>query len=140
MQNNPNSQLESLLQRSQATHKFKQSVREIARGNPADCVSASPGSPPVKVLRVLMKCLEMYPQMPISQVDISAKSTCSAYSGHLIIQPGGQRIEFAWDCHWKAEQEGITAWYGGPDQSRAAQEFGYQCFKYFKSPATDPGP
>ena len=71
MQNNLNSQLESLLQRSQATPEFKHSVLEIAAGNPADCVSASSGSPPIKVLRVLMKCLEMYPQMPISRVDIT---------------------------------------------------------------------
>ncbi|MFQ5865256.1 MAG: hypothetical protein ACE5IW_08530 [bacterium] len=124
--------LDRLLEKSQATDSFKQAVQQLARGDESNLIQYSPGSPNIKVLRVLMKLLEQYPEEIISDVKIEGHSTCSSFHGTLIFGPGGTRIQFDWDCHWKAEQEGFKSWYGAPDQAKAARLFGYQCFREFK--------
>jgi hypothetical protein len=125
-------QLDKLLGGSKALEAFKAAVRRVARGDTDARIETRPVAPSIKVLRVLLKVLESYPECEISALQISGESTCSAYRGYVVIDPGRITIEFDWDCRWKAEQQGWTAWYGAPDQSRAAREFGYQCFKRFQ--------
>jgi len=64
-------------------------------------------------------------------VEIEGRSGCSNFTGECRLEPGGVRITFDWDCAWKARVEGLTA-YGFPDQQRAAQQFGYDCFRVFE--------
>jgi len=135
-----NRQLKTLLEASAATDTFKKAVENFENGLDSDCIAHSADSPKVKVLRVIMKLIDTYPQEKISKVNISGQSSCSGYAGKLSFEPAGVEIEFDWDCYWKAEKEGMTTWYGQPDQLKAAQKFGYQCFKKFASPETTDKP
>ncbi len=125
-------ELAALLRASRASEAFKQAVTDFARGRPSDRIRFSSGSPPIKVLRVLMKVLEVFPDAAISGVDIQGQSTCSSYYGVVTIEPGPIRVRFNWDCSWKAQEEGMRTWYGAPDQTGAAHKFGYQCFETFE--------
>lgn len=123
--------LDQLLAESNATPEFKQAVQEFANGEEPDLITAS-RAPQIKVLRVLMKLLETYPDEPISDVKIDGASSCSSFSGTLEFGPSQTKIRFNWDCSWKAEQEGLKTWYGLPDQTQAAMRYGYQCFQQFE--------
>ena len=61
---------------------------------------------------------------------IDGRSGCSDFVGTVTVEGGGDArlIEFAWDCRWRAEQQGWVDAYGFPDQIRAADEFGWNCF------------
>jgi hypothetical protein len=48
------------------------------------------------------------------------------------VNGGELKYDFAWDCSWRARQEGWFDFWGAPDQIRAAGEFGYQCFERFE--------
>jgi len=124
--------LNELLEASQATNEFKNAVQVFESGLESDLIKYSSGAPRVKVLRVLMKLLEMYADKKISSVSLEGSSSCSGFVGKLVFEPECTEIEFDWDCYWKAEQENMIAWYGMPDQTKAAQIFGYQCFKKFE--------
>ncbi len=124
--------LHELLQRSQASEAFKDAVRRFREGEKNERIRYSPGSPPVKVMRVLMKLLEERPDLPIESVTIEAVSGCSTYRGRIRVQPGEKTFEFIWDCAWRAEQNQVKNAWGFLDQATAAQQFGYQCFRYFK--------
>ncbi len=124
--------LEELIQASAATSDFKAAIRTFVAGLDSELIRCSAGSPRVKVLRVLMKLLETFPGEEISDVRIEGVSSCSAFEGKLWFGPDGTEVVFNWDCHWKAKQEKMNAWYGAPDQTRAAKEFGYQCFETFE--------
>ncbi len=124
-------QLESLLKASKADPTFKQAVLDFAQEKDSALIKCAP-APRIKILRVLMKLLESFPDEPITEVTIDGRSTCSSYSGRLIFGPQQKTVRFNWDCHWKAQQEGFTTWYGAPDQSKAAMAFGYQCFEKFE--------
>jgi hypothetical protein len=124
-------QLQHLLNKSHATREFKDAILSFTGGADSPLIVYSERSPRIKVLRVLMKLLEAFPGAAIDSVHIEGESRCSSYRGHLMFGPDNQTIEFSWDCAWKAEQEGYMTWYGAPDQTKAAQEFGYQCFHRF---------
>jgi hypothetical protein len=122
--------LESLLEVSAATPEFKHAVSRMQKGEaPGPAISAGPGAPPVKVLRVVSKLLETEPRRPIASVRIDALSGCSDFTGQLSVNDGELVIRFKWDCAWRAEQQGLVDYFGSPDQIRAAQSFGYQCFE-----------
>ncbi|MFQ5639166.1 MAG: hypothetical protein ACE5IR_14385 [bacterium] len=124
--------LNELLSHSKAQETFKQAVEYFSLGQSTELIACHPsGLPAIKVMRVLMKLLETYPEEVISSVAIHGTSTCSGFYGTLIWGPENKKIEFNWDCQWKAEQEGFKTWYGAPDQTKAAQMFGYQCFEKF---------
>ncbi len=123
--------LDELLEASKATESFKEAVRDVVRGKLSPPIRASRGAPAIKVLRVLQKILEAYPGEPITAVEIEGRSGCSDFRGEAVVYPSGRRLRFWWDCHWKAEQEGMTTWWGGADQTGAARQFGYQCFREF---------
>jgi hypothetical protein len=124
--------LEELLDASRATEAFKAAVRALADGRRQDCISANPGSPPVKILRFIMKLLELYPDETFSSVEVDADSSCSGFTGTAVARPGELRFEFDWDCAWRAREEGWKDAYGDPDQIRAARTLGYQCFRRFE--------
>ena len=121
--------LEELLGQSSAAPPFKDAVINLADGLRQNLIKYNWGSPPVKVLRVVMKLLEDHPELPIKAILIEGKSGCSDYVGHAVVQPGNVRFEFEWNCLWRAEQLGWTDAFGDPDQIRAAQTYGYQCFR-----------
>lgn len=121
--------LEDLLEASAATAEFKDAVRNLKAGQPQDRIEFPKSNPPVKVLRLTMKLLEECAGHPIESVRVEGVSGCSNYEGAATIQPGDLRFEFEWNCRWRAEQEGWMDAFGDPDQIRAAQTFGYQCFR-----------
>lgn len=124
--------LEELLDASSATAEFKQAVEALAGNRPQHCLEANAGSPPVKVLRFVMKLIEEFPDIPFEKIYVHGESSCSAFTGHAITQPGGQRFEFDWNCAWRAGEEGWRDAFGDPDQIRAARTLGYQCFRRFE--------
>jgi hypothetical protein len=123
--------LNELLKQSHANDSFKKAVLGFAEGHETSLIEYPSGTPRIKVIRVLMKLLEAFPQEPISHVSIEGCSSCSGYYGSLTFGPSNVKVKFDWDCRWKAEQEGLKTWYGEPNQTKAAQLFGYQCFKQF---------
>lgn len=123
--------LEELLDASRAHADFKQAVRALAAGSNQDRIRANAGSPPVKVLRFIMKLIEQHPDEAFESLVVDAESSCSGYTGHAVAQPGSQRYEFDWNCAWRAVEEGWKDPFGDPDQVRAARTLGYQCFRRF---------
>ncbi len=123
--------LEDLLAASSASASFKEAVRVIEAGGRQDQIRYNRSSPPVKVLRAVMKLIEEHPRLALESVELEGESACSNFTGRAVAQPGGLTIDFNWDCAWRAGQMGWTDAFGDPDQIRAAQTFGYQCFERF---------
>jgi hypothetical protein len=124
--------IETLLAQSTAGEAFKAAVRDLARGRKSDLIGFGWGAPPVKVLRVISKLLETEPSLEISEVNLDGHSGCSDFEGTVHVNGNERTYEFRWDCEWRAKQEGFRDAFGYPDQIRAAQEFGYQCFERFE--------
>lgn len=124
--------LNDLLEQSSATQGFKDAVRALAAGEKQCRISYSPGSPPVKVLRVICKLLEAHPEHPIDSLEVQAESGCSDFFGRAIAAPGPVEVQFEWNCAWRAEERGWVDAFGDPDQIRAARTLGYQCFRRFE--------
>jgi hypothetical protein len=124
--------LDALLETSKASESFKTAIRALEAGKPQDRIVGNAGAPPVKLLRVAMKLLETQPERAWDSLRIEGQSGCSNFSGKAVAQPGNRKIEFNWDCRWRAEQEGWCDAYGDPDQIRAARTYGYQCFERFE--------
>jgi len=121
--------LDELIAGSAATQDFKESVRRLADGKPQSHILYNRESPMVKVQRLMMKLLEDFPEFPFEDITVQGRSGCSDYVGFAIAKPGSVHFEFEWDCHWRAEQQGWTDYFGDPDQIRASKELGYQCFR-----------
>jgi hypothetical protein len=122
--------LDALLAASDATEAFKRDVLAYADRQSAPAITLLNHAPRVKVLRLLTQLLADQPQMPISRVEIHGVSGCADFRGWIAVETEAERrvFDFVWDCHWRASQEGWTDCFGFPDQIRAAQEFGWQCF------------
>jgi hypothetical protein len=123
--------LDALLEKSAATEEFKEAVQGLEDRQKSPLIEASLGAPPVKLMRTIAKLLEEEPGLAVERVSVDGRSGCSDFSGKLRVNGGEQEYEFSWDCKWRAEQEGWKDPWGYPDQARAAQSFGYQCFKRF---------
>lgn len=124
--------LDLLLARSGATPAFRAAVADFARtGRPGPRLRVSPGAPPVKVERTLAKALVEYPALPVESIEVDAVSGCESFRGTLVLRTAEEerRVDFCWDCRWRAEQNGWTDWFGFPDQTRAAREYGWDCFR-----------
>jgi hypothetical protein len=120
------------LERSRATAPFLDALRAFARNGAAnERVAFGPYSPPVKVGRTITKMLELYPELPIERVEIEGSSGCEYFAGKLVIHAldGERTVRFHWDCKWRAQKEGWVDYFGFPDQTRAAREFGHDCFR-----------
>ncbi len=125
--------LDALLDSSAATPEFRQALTFLASGRSSGpAIRFNAGAPPVKVVRVLSKLLEVEKDLEIREVDIRANSGCSDFAGTLEVNRGERQYDFTWDCAWRAKQEGWADAFGHPDQIRAAREFGYQCFERFE--------
>jgi hypothetical protein len=124
--------MSKLLKRSAATPAFKKAVAAVEKGKKSEPIRFEAGSPPIKVLRLIAKLIEECPDLAVESIEISAKSGCSDFVGSAVVHPGPVRIDFEWDCRWRAEQQGWTDAFGDPDQGRAARKFGYQCFRRFE--------
>ena len=121
-----------LLERSRASRGFRDSVAEfLGAHRPNAGVTFDSYSPPVKVERTLTKLLEEHPDLEIERVEIEGASGCEYYRGELRIHTPTEvrNVRFHWDCKWRALQEGWTDYFGFPDQTRAAREFGHDCFR-----------
>ena len=121
-----------LLDRSAASAPFREALQQFLRdGRASERIAFGPGCPPVKVERTLTKVLVEYPALAIESIEIRGTSGCELFRGEMRIRTADEErhVAFHWDCKWRAEQEGWRDWFGFPDQSRAAREFGWNCFR-----------
>jgi hypothetical protein len=127
--------MELILGKSQATDSFKLDVAAFCAGRSAPRVHVEGFAPRVKVQRVLMQLLANEAALPITRVVVRGRSGCSDFTGEVQVETVSETrvFEFVWDCRWRAEQEGWIDCFGLPDQMRAAQEFGWQCFQFWAS-------
>jgi hypothetical protein len=123
--------MELILCNSQATDSFKLDVAAFCAGRVAPRVAVDGFAPRVKVERVLMQLLSTEPSLPITRVVVRGRSGCSDFVGEVKVETVSEThvFDFVWDCRWRAQEEGWTDCFGLPDQMRAAQEFGWQCFQ-----------
>jgi hypothetical protein len=129
-----------LMAQSAATDAFKADVRAYAGHESAPRISTSRHAPRVKVLRLLAQLFEREPGLPVDRVQVDGVSGCADFRGLLTVETaaGVQAFDFAWDCHWRAREEGWVDCFGLPDQIRAAREFGHRCFERWEAVAVDP--
>lgn len=121
-----------LLSTSAATPAFRSAVEMfLSNGRPNDGVAFTAHAPRVKVERTLIKALEAFPDLAIEGVRVEGSSGCEFFRGEMVLEAGGEQrhVRFDWDCKWKAVQLGWTDCFGFPDQTRAAREFGHDCFR-----------
>ena len=130
-------EIESLLAASSAAEDFKAAVRAYWDHEDAAAVQVIRHSPRVKVQRLLSQLLSAQPGLAIQSVVIDATSGCSDYRGTIRVEtPRESKVfNFAWDCQWRAREEGWTDYFGFPDQIRAAREFGWRCFAVWEEAA-----
>jgi len=124
--------LSEYLGRSAATPAFREAVEAFRAGaGPSEFLAFPITAPRVKVERTLTKVLEEYGTLPIEGVEIEGYSGCEFFRGLAAIRTTEQvvRVRFEWNCKWKAIQLGWTDYFGFPDQTRAALEFGYDRFR-----------
>jgi hypothetical protein len=130
------------LERSQATPAFRESVAAFLKtGRSNDHLVFDYRSPTVKVERALTKALEEYPELPFESIELEGSSGCEYYRGVMTLRAEGveRRVRFHWDCKWRAEQQGWRDYFGFADQTRAAREFGHDCFRVWEEePALEP--
>ncbi|HET7321212.1 MAG TPA: hypothetical protein VFI96_01875 [Longimicrobiaceae bacterium] len=128
--------LAALLERSRATAAFGEALRRFLQsGRPEERLRFDPHrSPPIKVARTLTMLLSAHPELEIDRVELDADSGCELYRGVLTAHTpdGARRIDFEWNCRWRALEQGWTDYFGFPDQSRAAREFGHDCFRVWE--------
>jgi hypothetical protein len=127
------------LDRSAATAAFRNSVAAfLQRMEPNERVGFPAQAPLVKVERTLIKVLEEYSELPIEGVQVTATSGCATFRGYVTIRTADEerRVNFDWDCKWKALEMGWTDYFGFPDQARAAREFGHECFRSWQEVPT----
>jgi len=119
-----------ILTRSCATDRFKNDIIAFASRSDAPSITLVRNVPRIKVIRLINQLLHAHPEWVVDRLQVDARSGCSDFVGTAIVEGGGQSrvIQFAWDCRWRAEQEGWVDAFGFPDQIRAADEFGWNCF------------
>ncbi|MEX2571902.1 MAG: hypothetical protein WD737_11440 [Gemmatimonadota bacterium] len=128
------------LGRSSAVPDFRAAIEQfLASGRPSERVAFGGRSPIIKVERTLTKLLEAYADLPIESVEIAGRSGCEFFRGEAVVRTADaeRRIRFDWDCKWKAQALGWTDYFGFPDQTRAAREFGHDCFRGWEEQTVD---
>jgi hypothetical protein len=123
-----------ILTSSCATDRFKADVVAFASRAEAPSITLVRNVPRIKVIRLINQLLHAHPEWVVERLRVDARSGCSDFVGTLTVEGGGQSrvIEFAWDCRWRAQQEGWVDAFGYPDQIRAADEFGWKCFHHWQ--------
>lgn len=129
-----------ILTRSCATERFKNDVIAFASRADAPSITLVRNVPRIKVIRLINQLLHAHPEWVVDRLRVDGRSGCSDFVGTAIVEGGGQSrvIRFAWDCRWRAEQEGWVDAFGFPDQIRAADEFGWNCFQRWYPDADAP--
>ena len=126
------SDFDALLAASAATADFRADLAAYANRQPAGRIAVGTGSPRVKVLRAIAQLLHAEPSLEIERISLRAASGCADFVGSMVTTDSASAehcFEFEWNCEWKARQLGYVDGFGFPDQIRAAQEFGWQCFE-----------
>ncbi|MFL5386333.1 MAG: hypothetical protein ACJ8GN_27765 [Longimicrobiaceae bacterium] len=121
-----------LLDGSSATDEFRDAVNRFVRdGRPNERLSFNRDCPAVKVERTLVRALEEYPGLQVESIEIRGISGCEFFRGVMHLHTPGEvrRVSFHWDCKWKAMEMGWHDYFGFPDQTRAAREYPYECFR-----------
>jgi hypothetical protein len=123
--------MELILEKSQAAKSFKSDVVAFCSGRAAPRVAVEGFVPRIKVERLLMQLLSNEAALPITRVAVRGRSGCSDFVGQVKVETVSEThvFDFVWDCRWRAEREGWIDCFGLPDQTRAAEEFGWQCFQ-----------
>ena len=124
-------ELGPLLAASCATPPFRADLEAYATRQPSERITSAGASPRVKVLRAIAQLLHAEPALAIDRVRLQAVSGCADYVGSIEVADdsgAAHTFEFEWNCEWKARQLGYVDGFGFPDQIRAAEEFGWQCF------------
>jgi hypothetical protein len=125
-------ELEPLLAASRATDAFRADVAAYSARRPAERITTAAMNPRVKVLRTIAQLLHAEPALAVDRVRLQAASGCADYMGVMIVTDRSGEVhtfDFEWNCEWKARQLGYVDGFGFPDQIRAAEEFGWQCFE-----------
>jgi hypothetical protein len=133
--------LQHYLQLSRAAEPFRAAVDEFLRtGSANERLAFDRRSPAVKVERTLIKLLVEYPHLEIESIEIQGSSGCEYYRGELTLRTAASehRVEFHWDCRWRAEENGWLDYFGFPDQIRAAREHGWDCFRAWEESSVSP--
>jgi hypothetical protein len=123
--------METLLTQSRATEEFKADLARFLAGDRPSRVKVESFVPRVKVQRLLSQLLAEEATLEIEQVTIRGNSGCSDFVGTIDVhtRSGSQVFDFVWCCRWRAQREGFLDYFGFPDQSRAAEEFDWRCFR-----------
>lgn len=124
-------ELDALLQSSAATPAFRDAVREFGRDARVEAIELVHGAPRRKVLRLIAQLLDAERELAIAAMRVDGRSGCSDFRGTVHVRDAAgveHGWRFTWDCRWRAEREGLFDRWGQPDQTRAAQEFGWRCF------------
>jgi hypothetical protein len=129
-----------ILARSCATDEFKADVLAFAARSEAPSITLTRHAPRIKVIRLINQLLHAHPEFAVERLRIDARAGCSDFVGTVLVEGGGDSrlFEFTWDCRWRAEQEGWLDAFGFPDQIRAADEFGWNCFHRWQESARNP--
>ena len=121
-----------LLVASQATEAFRADLVAYAARQPAERITTGGSSPRVKVLRAIAQLLHAEPELTVDRVQVRGASGCADFVGAMQVTDAAGEVhgfDFEWNCEWKARQLGYLDGFGFPDQIRAANEFGWQCFE-----------
>lgn len=131
--------METLLTESRATDHFKADVNRFLAGDRPSRVKVESFVPRVKVQRLLSQLLAEEAALEIEQITIRGSSGCSNFIGtvDVLTATGSHVFEFVWCCRWRAQREGYVDYFGFPDQSRAAMEFGWRCFQKWERRAAN---
>ena len=129
----------TILSRSCATDRFKADVLAFSSRAESPSVTLVRTVPRIKVIRLINQLLNEHPEWAVDRLKIDARSGCSDFVGTVTVEGGGETrtVEFAWDCRWRAEEQGWVDAYGFPDQIRAADEFGWNCFQRWQQAAIE---
>ncbi len=125
------SDFDAILGPSQATSGFRSDLAAYANRQPAERITVGLGSPRVKVMRAIAQLLHAEPTLAVERVSVRGASGCADFAGVLTATDAAGEahvFDFEWNCEWKAKQLGWVDGFGFPDQIRAAQEYGWQCF------------
>jgi hypothetical protein len=127
--------LTDILDESAACPAFKAAVLSVQARTRTPRITSSRPVPHVKIVRLLTHLLSAERDLQIESVRIHADSGCSDLTGVIDVTcaDGLRRFSFAWDCAWRAREEGWTDCFGFPDQMRAAREYDWRCFKSWQA-------
>lgn len=133
-------ELTTLLAASAASDGFKSDLLGFMASGTTTRIHLVRRAPSIKVLRLLTQLLHAEPFLAIERLTIDARSSCSAFDGRLDVHTAAaiHHFDFRWDCQWRAEKEGWMDAFGFPDQIRAADEFGWRCFRTWQNAGVTP--